>query len=129
MPNFSKQAKTFLILGALNGFFAVALGAFAAHGLKEMLSEGLLAAFKTGVDYQFFHAFALFAVGLILSDGDDKKLQIAGWAFATGILLFSCSLYLLAVTAYPPWGFITPFGGIAFLIGWGTLSWHLISSK
>jgi uncharacterized membrane protein YgdD (TMEM256/DUF423 family) len=114
----------FILLGAINGFLAVALGAFAAHALKNLLSAGLLEVFQTGVEYQAIHALALLAVGLLGRDGRSKALDLAGWAFATGILLFSGSLYILAVTDIRELGAITPFGGTAFLLGWGALAWH-----
>lgn len=116
--------RHFLVLGAINGFLAVAFGAFAAHGLKDVLSEGLLDVFQTGVDYQALHALALLLVGLLAQSGPSQGLRLAGWAFATGILLFSGSLYLLALTDARWLGAITPFGGTAFLIGWAALAWH-----
>lgn len=116
--------RHFLLLGAINGFLAVALGAFAAHGLKGILSTGLLDVFQTGVEYQALHALALLVVGLLAQGGHVPALRLAGWAFATGILLFSGSLYLLALTDARWLGAVTPFGGTAFLIGWAALAWH-----
>lgn len=116
--------RQFVFLGAVNGFLAVAFGAFGAHALKELLSPGLLAVFQTGVEYQGVHALALVAVGLLGRDSRSKALNLAGWAFATGILLFSGSLYLLALTDIRLLGAVTPFGGTAFLLGWGALAWH-----
>jgi uncharacterized membrane protein YgdD (TMEM256/DUF423 family) len=118
------RARHFILLGAINGFLAVAFGAFAAHALKDHLSTGLLEVFQTGVHYQGLHALALLAVGLLGRDERGRALNLAGWAFATGILLFSGSLYLLALTDIRALGAITPFGGTAFLIGWGALAWH-----
>ena len=118
-------ARHFLLLGALNGFLAVAFGAFAAHGLKGVLSSGLLDVFQTGVEYQALHALALLAVGMLgTGSGESAALRLAGWAFATGILLFSGSLYLLALTDARWLGAVTPLGGSAFLLGWGALAWH-----
>jgi uncharacterized membrane protein YgdD (TMEM256/DUF423 family) len=117
--------RHFIVIGAVNGFLAVAFGAFAAHGLKKILSAGFIDIFHTGVEYQAMHALALLAVGLL---GQDTRqpglLRWAGWAFATGILLFSGSLYILALTDIRWMGMVTPFGGVAFLIGWGLLAWH-----
>ncbi len=121
MIDFSRH---FIFLGAINGFLAVAFGAFAAHALKNLLSAGLLEVFQTGVEYQAMHALALLAVGLLGRDGRSRALKLAGWAFATGILLFSGSLYILALTDIRWLGAITPFGGTAFLLGWGALAWH-----
>lgn len=116
--------RHFVVLGAINGFLAVAFGAFAAHALKNMISTGLLEVFQTGVEYQALHALALLAVGLLGRDGLSRALNLAGWAFASGILLFSGSLYLLALTDIRWLGAVTPFGGTAFLMGWGALAWH-----
>ena len=89
------------------------------------MSAGLLEVFRTGVDYQALHALALLAVGLIGGRaGHDRALQLAGWSFASGILLFSGSLYVMALTDIRWLGAITPFGGAAFLIGWGALAWY-----
>ena len=120
----SNPSRNFIFLGAINGFLAVAFGAFAAHALKNLLSTGLLQVFQTGVEYQAMHALALLAVGLLGRDGRSRALLLAGWAFATGILLFSGSLYILALTDIRWLGAITPFGGSAFLLGWGALAWH-----
>lgn len=116
--------RHFVFLGAINGFLAVAFGAFAAHALRDLISTGLLEAFHTGVEYQGMHALALVAVGLLGRDARDRALNLAGWAFATGILLFSGSLYILALTDIRWLGAVTPFGGTAFLLGWGALAWH-----
>lgn len=117
--------RHFVALGAANGLLAVAFGAFAAHGLKGLLSSGLLEVFRTGVDYQAMHALALLVVGLLGERAADTRLLTwAGWAFATGILVFSGSLYLLALTDARWLGAVTPIGGTAFLVGWGLLAWH-----
>ena len=119
-----RPAQHFIVIGAINGFLAVAFGAFGAHALKDILSAGLLEVFKTGVDYQAMHALALLAVGLCARSGRETALNLAGWAFASGILLFSGSLYLLALTDIRWLGAVTPLGGAAFLLGWAALAWH-----
>ena len=101
-----------LRLGASLMFLAVALGAFAAHGLKTRLTPDMLAVFETGVRYQAYHALALLALGV--ARGPDK----AGWCFLAGIVVFSGSLYLLALTGERRLGMITPIGGVLFLAGW-----------
>jgi len=121
--NPTTTARPFLVLGALGGLLSVALGAFAAHGLKPILSPGLLEIFHTGVDYQAMHSLALLLVGLLADRLPARPLRIAGWAFASGILIFSGSLYLLALTDARWLGAITPIGGSAFLLGWGALAW------
>lgn len=109
----------FVFLGSLNGFLAVALGAFAAHALKSRLSPELLAVFHTGVQYHMTHALALVAVGITTQwDPESLYLKTAGWSFMAGIVLFSGSLYLLGLTGDRWLGMVTPFGGLAFLAGW-----------
>ena len=115
--------RSILVLGAVTGFLAVAFGAFAAHGLSGRISPGLLDAFKTGVDYQGLHALALLFCGLAARENPDRLLQLAAWAFLLGILLFSGSLYILALTDIRWLGMVTPLGGLAFLAGWGLLAW------
>ncbi|MCY1400359.1 hypothetical protein D3C76_734200 [compost metagenome] len=110
--------RTFLMLAAFFGFTGVALGAFAAHGLKARLSAEYLAVFQTAVHYQQIHALALFGVALLSAHIGGSLVGIAGWLFTAGILLFSGSLYLLVLTGTPMLGMITPIGGVAFLGGW-----------
>ena len=113
--------KLFIIAGAINGFLAVALGAFGAHALKERLSEKYLAIWETAVQYQMFHAVALIAIGILMSSkliGPVSSLNTAGYLMIAGIILFSGSLYVLSLTGIGVLGAITPIGGVAFLIGW-----------
>lgn len=114
--------KTFLLIGALAGFLGVALGAFGAHGLRARLSPEMLAVFETGVRYQMYHALAIVAVGLMMPRLGGWLVQLAGWCFAAGIVLFSGSLYLLAVTGVTALGAVTPIGGLLFLVGWACLA-------
>ncbi|MWV15116.1 DUF423 domain-containing protein [Pseudomonas sp. L-22-4S-12] len=119
--------RVFLLLAAFAGFTGVALGAFAAHGLKARLSAEYLAVFQTGVHYQLIHALALFGVALLLQRLPSGLLQAAGSLFALGILLFSGSLYLLTLSGIGKLGMITPLGGLAFLGGWlclGLAAWR-----
>ena len=106
------------ILGASFGFLGVALGAFAAHGLKARLEPDLLAAFETGVRYQVYHAFALLAAAWGQARWQNRWFGFAGSAFTAGIVIFSGSLYLLALTGERWLGAVTPLGGLAFLTGW-----------
>ncbi len=124
------MAHLFLVLASINGFIAVALGAFAAHGLKAMLSADLLATFQTGVQYQMYHAFALMAVGLLsVSFPGNASLKIAGFLFLAGIVIFSGSLYVLALSGIRWLGAITPIGGLAFLAGWAMLAWSMARTQ
>lgn len=123
------MARLWLLLSAFAGFTGVALGAFAAHGLKGRLTPEYLAVFQTGTHYQMIHALALFGVGLLALHMPGRSVNLAGGAFAVGILLFSGSLYLLTLSGIGKLGMITPFGGVAFLIGWlclGLAAWKLI---
>jgi len=90
--------------------------------LRARLSPDMLAAFETGVRYQMYHALAIVMVALILGRFDGWMFRAAGWSFTVGIVLFSGSLYLLAVTGVTILGAITPIGGLAFLVGWGLLA-------
>jgi uncharacterized membrane protein YgdD (TMEM256/DUF423 family) len=114
----------------LNGFIAVSLGAFAAHGLKSMLGADLLATFQTGVQYHMYHSLALLAVGiLVLQFPAQTGLRIAGFLFLAGIIIFSGSLYVLALSGIRWLGAITPIGGVAFLAGWALLAWSMLRAQ
>ena len=119
-------ARLFLLFGAGYGLLGVALGAFGAHALRARLAPDLLAVFHTGVEYQFYHAFALLAVGVLLLVKPSPALPVAGWCFALGVLLFSGSLYALALSGTRWLGAITPLGGLLFLAGWGALFWGVL---
>lgn len=110
--------KLFFIIGTVSAALGVLIGAFGAHGLSSRLTPELLDTFETGVRYHMYHAFALIIVGLALSRGSSNLLGWAGWAFLIGTLLFSGSLYLLALSGNRFLGAITPFGGLAFIAGW-----------
>lgn len=113
--------KTFLLVSAVAAFLGVGFGAFGAHGLRGRLSPEMLAVFETGVRYQMYHALAIFAVGLLLPRFGGWLVQLAGWSFTAGIVLFSGSLYALALTGTTAFGAITPLGGVLFLVGWAAL--------
>jgi uncharacterized membrane protein YgdD (TMEM256/DUF423 family) len=110
--------RTFLLLGSLAGFIGVALGAFGAHALRARLSAEMLAVFETGVRYQMYHALAILFVALAAARFDGWLIRAAGWLFALGIVLFSGSLYALALSGMTRLGIVTPLGGLAFLAGW-----------
>ncbi|HCN65699.1 MAG TPA: DUF423 domain-containing protein [Pseudomonas sp.] len=120
--------RVFLMLAAFFGFTGVALGAFAAHGLKGRLSEQYLAIFHTGVTYQLVHALALIGVALLATQLQSRLVTWAGICFALGIVLFSGSLYVLTMTGISKLGMITPIGGLGFLAGWlclGLAAWRV----
>jgi len=110
--------KTWLVVGALNAFVSVAMGAFGAHGLKNRVAAELLPTFETGARYQMYHALALLAVGMLWAPGRASMANAAGYGFLVGILLFSGSLYALVLSGVRALGAITPIGGVAFLVGW-----------
>lgn len=111
--------KLFLLAGSITGGLGVAIGAFGAHRLKDYLNSiGRLDVFETGVKYQFYHTFALLAVGLLLLKTEDRLLTYAGWCFIAGIVIFSGSLYVLCMTNVGKWGAVTPIGGSLFIAGW-----------
>lgn len=118
-----------IALGAFNAFFAVAAGAFAAHGLKNFLGIEYLNTFKTAADYQMMHAIGLILIGL-LNKQNTNRCNITAAAFMfIGIILFSGSLYALTLTGTKWLGIITPFGGVCFLIAWLTLGFNFLLSK
>jgi uncharacterized membrane protein YgdD (TMEM256/DUF423 family) len=117
--------RVFISLGGLSGCLAVAAGAFAAHALRDRISAELLDVFQTGATYQMYHALALLAVGILLarfSVGGSAWLSVAGWLFLGGTILFSGSLYALALSGTRWLGAVTPIGGVAFLLGWLALA-------
>lgn len=114
--------RFFLVAGALSGGLAVAAGAFGAHALKARLPADLLAVFQTGAQYQLAHALALLASGWLVHRAPGGAASAAGWLFLAGTVLFSGSLYALALTGVRALGAVTPLGGVAFLAGWAALA-------
>jgi len=118
---FPRVDRLFITIGAVSGLLAVAAGAFGAHALRARLDASALQTFQTGVTYQMYHALALVGVGILLArfsvDG-SAWLSATGWLFLAGTVLFSGSLYLLALSGTTWLGAITPLGGLAFLAGW-----------
>lgn len=142
------SATWWLTVGAVLAGLAVVLGAFAAHGLDRYCVEKYrdakpsvvagfevptswkrLQNFKTGAEYQMYHALGLIAVGLLLRVRETKALQCAGWAFLLGILFFSGSLYALTITGQTAWGAVAPIGGTLFIVGWGAIAVAVLSNR
>jgi uncharacterized membrane protein YgdD (TMEM256/DUF423 family) len=115
------MSQRLITLGALNCFLAVALGAFAAHGLQQVLSAKALQTFQTGVNYHFLHALGLILIGILAKHW--PKVALCGWLMLAGIVLFSGSLYVLSMSDIKALGMITPFGGLCFLAAWLWLAW------
>ncbi|HTF96164.1 MAG TPA: DUF423 domain-containing protein [Cellvibrio sp.] len=127
------MVRIFIQIAAISGFLSVIVGAFAAHGLKKILTPEMIDIVKTGVQYQMYHALALLLVAiLMLHKPMNMGLKASGWAFILGSLMFSGSLYALAMGA-PRWfGSITPLGGLCFLVGWVLLAitgWRMKSES
>ncbi len=110
-------------LGGASALISVAAGAFGAHALKTRLSPELLTVFETGARYQMYHAIAMVGAGLAFARWGTAQFLGAGWLFLAGTLLFSGSLYILALTGARWWGAITPLGGVCFLAGWALFVW------
>jgi uncharacterized membrane protein YgdD (TMEM256/DUF423 family) len=110
--------RVFFGLGAVSAMLAVGAGAFGAHALRARISPEHLAIFETGARYQIYHALALLAVAWAVSRWPGSLPVFAGWLFVLGSILFSGSLYILALTGVRWWGAVTPIGGLAFLGGW-----------
>lgn len=118
MSALGRVDRFLLVAGGASAFLAVALGAFAAHGLKATLPADLLATFEVGVRYQMYHALGLIGIGCLIGRYPSRLLAAGGLLFLLGTLLFSGSLYVLATTGMRALGIVTPFGGAAFLCGW-----------
>src|SRR5579864_9205948 len=114
--------RTWLMIAAINGALAVLCGAFAAHGLKTRLTPDMVGVFDTGARYHLMHALAIGLAAVAARGPAAPRARLAAALFLAGIILFSGSLYLLALTGVTAYGFITPFGGIAFVAGWIVLA-------
>jgi uncharacterized membrane protein YgdD (TMEM256/DUF423 family) len=115
--------RLFFALGSASAGIAVALGAFGAHALKARLTTEMLAVYDTGVRYQMFHALALLAVAWAATRWPGPAVSASGWLFVAGTLLFSGSLYVLALSGMRWLGALTPIGGVAWLAAWACLAW------
>lgn len=118
------MTRTFFLLGSVFSFLAIALGAFGAHALRQKLTPDMLQVFETGVRYQMYHSLALFVVAWMIHSLNINAAAVSGWCFTAGIVLFSGSLYALALSGITWLGAITPFGGLSFLVGWALLAWN-----
>ena len=121
--------RLFFGLACVSAGVAVALGAFAAHGLRNRLVPDMLSVFEIGVRYQMYHALALFAVAWAVTRWPGPWVMRAGWLFVIGTVIFSGSLYALSLTGVRWLGAITPLGGLAFLTGWICLAMGVLSGE
>lgn len=116
--------KPILIIAAISGMLAVLTGAFGAHVLKGMISPEMLEGYKTGVQYHFYHTFALLTIGILMHFSQSKALKWSAGLFTTGLILFSGSLYVMAISGIKGLGIITPFGGVVWIVAWILLAVH-----
>lgn len=114
--------RLFVVVGSLSALLGVAAGAFGAHALRARLTPELLAVFETGVRYQLVHSLALLAAAWAAARWPGRGTTAAGVFFVAGVVLFSGSLYALALTGVRGLGVVTPFGGVAFILGWACLA-------
>ena len=114
-----------MILGAINGALAVALGAFGAHGLKAKVEATMLETWATASEYHFYHALALLLTGLLAKQFGGGSIVTAGWILFAGMAVFSGTLYILVLSGQRWLGAITPIGGTALIVGWLWLAWSL----
>ena len=123
------MARTVLLIASLSGALAVMLGAFGAHGLKSRLTPELMAVYQTGVQYHFYHTVALLTCGLLIHNGmDNTAVRVGAYSFIV-MMIFSGSLYILAITDTRWLGAITPIGGAAFIVGWLALTIGVMRSN
>lgn len=120
--------KVLLLIGVINGFLAVALGAFGAHGLEGKISDQALKTWEKAVQYQMFHTVTILITAFAMVKIQATSLATAGWLFTIGIILFSGSLYVYSTTGVRALAMITPFGGVFFLIGWIVLGYTLMKA-
>jgi uncharacterized membrane protein YgdD (TMEM256/DUF423 family) len=125
------KPTTIIQTAAIFGAIAVGIGAFGAHGLKPMLeASGRMDTFETAVKYHFYHSLALFGLGILaIIKPEWRKMNLSYWGFTIGILIFSGSLYVLCLSGITWLGAITPFGGLAFILGWLGLFWGGLSNS
>ncbi len=115
--------SVFLFLGAMSALLDVALGAFGAHGLKNILSPELMVTYQTAVNYQMWHALGLIGISFVhQQDQESKLIAWTGWLMFFGILIFSGSLYLLVLLNIKELGMLTPLGGVSFIVAWALLA-------
>lgn len=119
----SRLSYRFVFLGALFAATSVAAGAFGAHALKSILDPPMLAVYETAARYQMYHALGLFVVAWLVRETESTSAAKAGWLFCIGILLFSGSLYIVALAGIKWIGALTPLGGVSFIAGWTCVAW------
>ena len=122
------ENMNYFTIGAASACLVIMIGAFGAHGLKEVLDDYGKSIFEKAVLYQMFHTIGILLLGLISKTMPEINLDIVGWSFILGIIIFSGSLYILAITGTKSLGMITPIGGLLFIIGWIMLFIKMLKS-
>ncbi len=125
MTDTDSSSRRLIMIGCVVAGVGVAAGAFGAHMLKTILEPPMLAAYDTATRYQMYHAFGMVLVGIVMRVYEDRRLAMAGWLFATGMVLFCGSLYGIALAGLKWLGPVTPLGGLTFILGWGLLGWRV----
>jgi len=124
----NRLTRKFALYGAVFMALAVALGAFGAHGLKNVVTKEMLVIYHTGVEYQFYHALGLFCVAFVAHFSKTKNVSIAGHSMVFSIVIFSGSLYIMTFTGVKILGAITPIGGVAFIVAWTLLTFEILKN-
>jgi uncharacterized membrane protein YgdD (TMEM256/DUF423 family) len=125
----TSAARRFTVIGAVIGGTAVAVGAFGAHALETRIDAAALAVYETAARYQMYHGLALLVVGIMLRTATGPALRWAGWFFTVGVVIFSGTLYGVAVLGIRWLGAVTPLGGVSLLLGWGALAWAALTDR
>jgi uncharacterized membrane protein YgdD (TMEM256/DUF423 family) len=128
------MSRTFLLVAAVSGFLAVALGAFGAHGLRASLESAADGAkrlewWNTAAHYHLIHSLAVALAGYLVERSPGSAATVSGWCFVAGIAVFSGSLYVMTVTGLRALGAVTPIGGVLLLVGWAAAAWSAYSSN
>ncbi len=122
------DSHTVIAIGCIFAMLAVALGAFGAHGLKNVLDANTMQVYQTSVQYHMYHALGLIGIGILMHVTSASLLPLAATLMLVGILLFSGSLYILSMTGMRWLGMVTPFGGVCFLVAWALLAWSFFTA-
>ena len=123
----NNNSKKFLAIASFMMALSIALGAFVAHGLKSIVTDSMLKIYNTGIQYQFYNTLGLFIVAFLINfKPESKKLRISAWLIIIGMIIFSCSLYILVLLNLPIMGAITPIGGTLLIVAWLMVTYSIL---